>query len=105
MNAWILMLLMVVLASLFECMTRIKNCCKSLNHLIIHDHNPNDVRNKMSCRRFERLLRRSPSPTPSVRGRGQGQGCGRGRDVNLVPFILEEEAPPVEEQPLEDPPI
>jgi len=92
MNVWFLMLLMVVLASLLECMARIKNYYKSLNHLIIHDHNPNNVCSKMSCRHFERLLCHSTSTTLAVRGRGRG--CGRGRGVNPIAFNLVEDTPP-----------
>ena len=94
------MLLMVVLASILECMARIKIV---VNHLITHDHNPNGVCSKMSCHQSERMLHRSPSLAPVVRGRGLGHG--HGRDVNPIPFNLEEEVPPMEEQPLGDPHI
>ena len=103
MNDWILMLLMVVLA-LFECMARIKIINKSPNHLITYDLM---FCSKMSCHHSECLNYCSPSPILAAHGHGHGRGhgCHGGRAVTHTTCNLEKEAPPMEEQPLGDPPI
>ena len=99
MNASILMLLMVVLASLFECMVRFKIVNKSPNHLTTHG-----LTFAVRCRVCSELLNRH-SPSPMLVGHGRGCGCGHGggRAAAHVSLNHEEEAPLAGEQHVEEP--
>ena len=59
----------------------------------------------MLCRHSKRLNRYSPSPILATYGHGHGSGCHVGGAATHATFNLEEEALPIEEQPLGDSPI
>ena len=58
---------------------------------------------KMSCCHSELLNHCSLSPVPTGHGRGRGHGHGGGCTATHVALNLEEEAPPIVEQHVEEP--